>query len=145
MAYTAAVSLSFVPSHFTVVESTCWHYANGCTWEQPSSSNGSQWTLKMNGSGTSGALRLMNSSGEYIFLLVGVHNYRIWLDVLTDLKSDDTAVKIHPTYYAGGSRSGLSLVESIERSDSKGRKVSLKVTAHDGNYFRCEGHLTAVL
>ncbi|KAG0614070.1 hypothetical protein M758_6G149200 [Ceratodon purpureus] len=83
-------------SWFSVVEKTVWKYANGGTW---SNCNG-EHTLTMGGSGTSGALRLKNPQGEYFLVVLGIHNYVRWCDIVPDLTSSETGVDTHPKYYA---------------------------------------------
>ncbi|KAI2773000.1 hypothetical protein DTO012A8_2209 [Penicillium roqueforti] len=82
----------------TVVEKTCWYYANGCTWTE----NDGQHVLFMGGSGTSGMLRFKSSFGEIFTIVVGIHNYKLWCGLLWDLGDQDTALKLHPEFYRGG-------------------------------------------
>src|SRR5258708_4060463 len=81
---------------FRIVESTVWKYANGGTWDLV---DGYQ-VLKMGGSGTSGSLRLQSSSGESFVVTLGVHNYKRWGDIVTNLKNGQTALTINPEYYS---------------------------------------------
>jgi hypothetical protein len=105
----------------TVVEKTCWYYANGGTWtdEKPD-----KFVLEMGGSGTSGMLRIKASSGNTFTVIVGYHNYEFWCDAQVDLKDDDTAVKLHPEYYSGG-RLSHEARDVTTRTTSAGRTVQV--------------------
>ncbi|KAH9020038.1 fungal fruit body lectin-domain-containing protein [Lactarius pseudohatsudake] len=50
--------------------------------------------------GTSGALRLLSNKGEGCIITLGVHNYKRWGDIITNLKNDQTACVINPQYYS---------------------------------------------
>ncbi|KAI9428626.1 Cytolysin/lectin [Lactarius indigo] len=52
---------------FHVVEKTVWNFANGGTWSDVDGCN----ILRMNGSGTSGALRLLSKNGEGCIITLG--------------------------------------------------------------------------
>ncbi|KAI2612205.1 lectin [Hypoxylon fragiforme] len=85
---------------FTLVESGCWHYASGGTWDCSSPPCSSSLTLSMGGSGTSGMLRFRTEQGkEAFFVAMGVHNYKPWVDVVTGLANDVTCVSALPEYY----------------------------------------------
>lgn len=120
---------------FDIVEKGIWHYANGGTWTE---SEVGRHVLEMGGSGTSGGLRLKNSGGDQFFIVVGVHNYSLWLDVLPDTKDNDTTVALLPSYYQPGTRSGIALVQSINRNNAKGRNIEFKKVSEDGNQLTCE-------
>ncbi|KAF3029040.1 hypothetical protein E8E15_010554 [Penicillium rubens] len=77
----------------TVVEKTCWYYANGGTWTEEKCD---KLVLEMGGSGTSGMLRIKTTSGTTFSVIVGYHNYDFWCDAQVNLHDDDTAVKLHP-------------------------------------------------
>ncbi|KAH8428571.1 uncharacterized protein LDX57_006267 [Aspergillus melleus] len=103
MSYTIRVRVTNgTPDTLTVVEKTCWYYANGGTWTEQDG----QHVLHMGGSGTSGMLRFKSSSGENFTVVLGIHNYKPWCDAQVKLQDGDTAVKIHPEYYSGGKLSG---------------------------------------
>ena len=128
MSYTVKVQIEQTTTDwFQVVEQTVFHYANGGTWDR--------LVLTMGGSGTSGGLRLKNSAGDYAFVILGIHNYAPWLDVATDLASGNTGVEVHPTYYAGGSRSGVTLVNSVRKTDAKGRTFAVDMRQEEGNTY----------
>ena len=79
---------------FRLVEQTVWKYANGGTWGE---SNG-EYVLTMGGSGTSGTLRFVGDDGEKFIVALGVHNYKRWGDIVTNLADDQTGVVINPQY-----------------------------------------------
>ncbi|KAG2366745.1 lectin [Suillus spraguei] len=139
MSYTISArpidNTSYYPG-FTLVEKTVWYYANGGTW----SDTGSSLTLVMGGSGTSGAVRFRNGSGEEFLVVLGVHNYKRWCDIVTDLAPGDTAMKIQPEYYQEGNPRnemlGKQLAE-IQKTSKKGTKVQVKYVQEfaDGKSF----------
>ena len=120
---------------FRIVEKTVWQYANGGTWSEV---NGTQ-VLTMGGSGTCGSLRFVADTGENFIVTLGVHNYKRWCDIVTDLKSGNTGVEIQPTYYQDGSVSGnrnemlWKQLAQIEKTDSKGHKFAVNFFKEDGN------------
>ena len=136
MSYTIEVSVvSFRPEVSTVVEKGVWSNANGGTWTED---QGKQ-ILRIGGSGTSGALRIKNTAGNQFFAVVGVHNYELWVDVLTDIKDNDTVVVLLPQYHGGGKRSGINLVQMVQKSDAAGRYIYLRKEGQspDGKTFYC--------
>lgn len=116
---------------FKVVESTVWYYAGGGTWSQIDG----QQVLEIGGSGTSGTLRFANSKEDYFIIAIGVHNYKPWTDIVTDLESKNTGVEMHPTYYSEGkgSRSDRLWAQALEtiKVSSKGIKCRLTVSGSD--------------
>ena len=117
---------------FTIVEKTVWHYANGGTW----SNTDSIQTLHMNGSGTSGALRFNNAAGEQFLVLLGVHNYKRWCDIVTDLAPGDTNMKIQPDYYSETNPRYDMLweqLDQIEKKSAKGTTVNVKYVEAEGD------------
>ncbi|KAI9041131.1 uncharacterized protein KD926_007401 [Aspergillus affinis] len=99
MAYTIRLSVkNGTPDSLNVVEKTCWYYANGGTWEEQDG----QHVLHMGGSGTSGILRFVSTSGDIFTVILGIHNYSPWCDVQVNLQDGDTAAKMLPEYYSGG-------------------------------------------
>ncbi|KAF9559156.1 hypothetical protein CPC08DRAFT_709052 [Agrocybe pediades] len=61
--------------------------------------------LTMNGSGTSGGLRVQDKqSGNTFIVVVGVHNYQFWSDVNTTTTDGPTLTYLHGTYYGSGER-----------------------------------------
>jgi len=118
---------------FRVVEKTVWKYANGGTWDEVEGYH----VLKMAGSGTSGSLRLLFNTGESFVVTFGVHKFKRWGDIVTDLKNDQTACTINPEYYSlehpFRQWQREKLLSAYEVSDLQGRKYSLDYTVAEGN------------
>ncbi len=113
-------------SYYHVAEKTIWKFADGGTWTEV---NGCH-VLKMSGSGTSGSLRIVSDAGESFIVTLGIHSGNQWGDIVTNLKSDQTACVVNPEYYgkeipARGLQRGKQLV-SYSVSDSKGRTYSFQ-------------------
>ncbi|KAI2890736.1 hypothetical protein CBS76997_5089 [Aspergillus niger] len=120
MPYTLPVAIiNDTEDVLTVIEKTCWYYANGGAWTEDADH---KLTLTLGGSGTSGMLRIRASSGHTFSVVVGYHNYEFWCDAQVDLHDDDTAVKLHPEYYNGG-RLSSQANPSIDRKSSAERTV----------------------
>ena len=121
-----------------------WHYANGAAWSTPPIQQG-QWdanpydpeakyTLTMGGSGTSGVLRFVCKNGSAFMVAVGVHNWKRWCHIVTDLSSSDTTSTILPTYYGGSRDENLwKQRDHISRTDSNGSKYKLEFTQKTGH------------
>jgi hypothetical protein len=118
-------------AYFKVVEQTVWNYANGGTW---SNSDGER-ALTMGGSGTSGTIRFVADNGENFIVAIGVHNYKRWCDIVTNLNNDQTGVIVNPQYYNGGPRSFAreKQLATYNVNNSKGRKFTINFTVTDGN------------
>lgn len=115
---------------FNIVEKTVWKYANGGTWSE---SNGAQ-VLSMGGSGTSGTLRFQSSDGEKFIVALGVHNYKRWCDIVSNLGNDQTGVVINPEYYDGTRDSARELQRAeYNVSNAQGRKLEVNFVVADGN------------
>jgi len=133
--YTIAVrtvDTSAISPGFTVVEKTVWYYANGGSW----SDNDSMHTLVMGGSGTSGALRFKNAAQEEFLVVLGIHNYKRWCDIVTDLAPGDTCMKIQPDYYSGP-RDGMlwKQLDHIRKWTARGTAVDVKYVKQSGDSF----------
>lgn len=141
MSYTIAVQVYQTNQNafFQVVEKAV--FANG-TWSE----NNGIHVLTMGASGTSGSLRLVAAdTGENFIVTLGVHNYKVWGDIVTKLDpTSQTAVKISPEYYEtewGGTNNKdrvaarwKTLSEySVERD---GRKYTFKYTVTDGHNLK---------
>ena len=117
---------------FRVVDNTVWKYANGGTWDKVDG----YYVLKMGGSGTSGSLRFVSDSGGSFVVTLGVHNYKRWGDIVTNLK-DQTACIINPEYYSEGQPKRQEQREKqlseYQVADSKGVKYSFEYTVAEGN------------
>lgn len=132
MSYT--INLSIIDDSgdaLTVVEKTCWYYANGGTWIE----RDGRHILSMGGSGTSGMLRFKSSTGEIFALAVGVHNYAVWCDLLVDMRNEDTIVRVHPTYYDNGPRGQMlwNHLRRLEKTTAMGRTLTI-------DFFRNDSH-----
>ena len=118
---------------FRIVEKTVWKYANGGTWDEV---EGYQ-VLKMGGSGTSGSLRLQSGSGESFVVTVGVHNYKRWGDIVTNIKNDQTALTINPEYYSSEhpnrQRQREKQLAWYNVANAQGRNFSFEYTVTKGN------------
>lgn len=130
MAYRIEVRVhQTTPDWFSIVEKTI--FVSG-TWVD---SEGKQF-LRMDSSGTSGTLRFYNEVGNYFIVAMGVHNYKPWTDIVPNLTTSDSGVKVHPTYYqdgAGGRTDRLwAQARTTEKVDAKGKKLTINVTG-DGN------------
>ena len=120
-------------TYFRVVEKTVWKYANGGTWDEVDGYH----VLKMGGSGTSGSLRLLSNTGEGFVVTLGVHNYKRWGDIVTNLTNDQTACIINPEYYSkehpDREKQREKQLTAYEVTDLQGRKYSLEYVVAEGN------------
>jgi Fungal fruit body lectin len=118
---------------FRIVEKTVWKYANGGTWDD----NYGYQVLKMGGSGTSGSLRLQTDSGESFVVTLGVHNYKRWGDIVTNLQNDQTACTINPEYYSSEfphrQQQREKQLTTYSVANAQGRKLSFEYTKTEGN------------
>ncbi|KAG9010292.1 hypothetical protein FRB94_010642 [Tulasnella sp. JGI-2019a] len=96
--------------------------------------------LTMASSGNSGALLCRRSKdGDSCCIVLGVHNYAPWCNIVTDVSPSDTASGILLSFYAGGSRrSGWVQVVEERKTTSKGTSVQVKFTKVDGNSLNAE-------
>ncbi|KAH9171894.1 fungal fruit body lectin [Lactarius sanguifluus] len=118
---------------FRVVEKTVWNLANGGTWSEVDGCN----ELEINDTGTSGALRLLSDKGQGCIITLGVHNYKRWGDIITNLKQDQTACVINPQYYSKDhpnmEKQRERQLTSYETTDLQGRKFSFEYVVADGS------------
>ncbi|KAG8989612.1 hypothetical protein FRB94_001006 [Tulasnella sp. JGI-2019a] len=122
---------------FDNVERTVWKYANGGTWTEL----GDELVLNMGGSGTSGSLRFLANDGESFVATFGVHNYKRWCDIVTNLSNEQTAMIINAEYYDGtkdraAAREAQRANYSV--SNSKGRKFTINFTQAEGNDLKAD-------
>jgi hypothetical protein len=119
---------------FHVVEKTVWNFANGGTW----SNVDGRHVLKMSGSGTSGALRLLSNTGKGCIITLGVHDDKRWGDIIPNLKDDQTACVINPQYYSmdNADRDRVEQrkrqLKTYEVADFQGRKFSFEYVVTEG-------------
>ena len=123
---------------FTCVEKVVWNYANGGSWTMVDDLH----VLKMGGSGTSGTMRFCDlKTGEAFTVTIGVHNYKRWCDIVTNLKPDETACIIQPQYYSGSHKDREAVRESQNMQHSvknaKGRQIQVNYTQGEGNDMQC--------
>ncbi|KAG6907608.1 hypothetical protein DXG01_008226 [Tephrocybe rancida] len=115
---------------FRVVEQTVWNYADGGSWDTV---NGQQ-VLTINGSGTSGTIRFLADNGENFIVAVGVHNFKRWSDIVTNLANDQTGVIINPQYYSQKDREEQrdKQLASYQVKNAKGRQFAIKFIQAEG-------------
>jgi len=125
---------------FKIVEKTCWNFANGGTWSEMNDEH----VLAMGGSGTSGALRFQcDATGERFIVTLGVHNYKRWGDIVSNLTTSETGVMIQPQYYSSDSehkdraKARESQLVSYNLKNAQGRQMAFNYTVADGNNLKC--------
>ena len=130
---TAQVYQTNQNAFFHVVEKTVWQYANGGTWSEVDGAH----VLTMGGSGTCGSLRFVSNTGENFIVTLGVHNYKRWGDIVTNLANNQTGVIITPEYYSDQhrdrERQREAQLTSYNVSNLKGRNFALHYTVAEGN------------
>jgi Fungal fruit body lectin len=118
---------------FRIVEKTVWKYANGGTWGQVDGTH----VLTMGGSGTSGSLRFVSDTGENFIVTLGVHNYKRWGDIVTNLTNQETGVIITPQYYNNENpdreRQREKQLTTYSVKNNKGRNFTFEYTVTEGN------------
>ncbi|KAJ7506008.1 lectin [Mycena galericulata] len=93
-------------------------------------------TIAFGGSGTSGALRFKSDKTNEPFIVVlGVHNYKRWCDIVTDPTPLQTAMAINEEYYGGGGRHGQRERQnsSCNVTNSSGRRITVNYSVAEGN------------
>ena len=119
-------------AHFRVVEETIFNYANGGTWSRVND----ELVLQMGGSGTSGTLRFQSDTNEDFIVALGIHNYKRWGDIVTNLSNSETGVIIHPQYYSAATKIGKrreSQLASYSVKNAKGRQFAINYIVAEGN------------
>lgn len=86
--------------------------------------------LRLGGTGTCGSLRLQSNTNESFIVTLGIHNYRPWGDILTDLMSTQTACVITPGYYGQSRPWHLTMYEV---ANLNGRWFSYQFIVKEGN------------
>ena len=123
---------------FRVVEETVWNYAKGGTWSQVDGA----YVLTIGGSGTCGSLRFKSDTDEYFIATLGVHNYKRWGDIVTNLNPSDTGVIITPQYYSDQHRDREKQREaqlvSYSVKNAKGRNIGFSYSVSEGNNLVCK-------
>ncbi|KAH9171896.1 lectin [Lactarius sanguifluus] len=102
---------------FRVVEKTVWNFASGGTWSEVDGRN----ELKINNTGTSGALRLLTNKGEGCIITL----------------SDQTACVINPQYYSKDhpnmEKQRERQLASYETADLQDHKFSFEYVVSEGD------------
>ncbi|KAJ6467482.1 lectin [Mycena vulgaris] len=110
---------------FRLAEQTVWNFANGGSWDSISRT----YMLAMGGSGTSGSLRFVSSSGENFVATFGVHNYKRRCDI--------TGMIINAEYYNDKFPDRTAQREkqlaNYSVANAQGRKFAITFTAAEGN------------
>jgi len=121
---------------FRVVEQTVWKYSNGGTWDQVDGA----YVLTIGGSGTCGSLRFLSDTGEGFIVTLGVHNYKRWGDIVTNLTSEQTGIVITPQYYSNAHRDREQQREkqltTYNVNNAKGRNIKFDYTVTEGNNLK---------
>ncbi|KAG8995302.1 hypothetical protein FRB94_009296 [Tulasnella sp. JGI-2019a] len=98
------------------------------------------FTLKMKESGTSGALLYRSSDQDACCFVLGIHNYKPWCNVVTNIAPNDTASSILNTFYGKGFRNkDWEPVLHDQNRTSKGTEADVRFFQSTGN------SLTAVI
>ena len=122
---------------FRPCEKTVWQFANGGTWDEVEGAH----VLKMGGSGTCGSLRFVSDTDENFIATLGVHNYKPWCDIVTNLSPDQTGVIITPQYYSNQhldrERQREKQLTAYSVKNAKGHQFSIQYTIADGNNLNC--------
>lgn len=122
-------------AYFHLGEQTIWNYAKGGTW----SDIHNELVLDMGDSGTSGTLRFVSSDMKEQFVLaVGVHNYKRWADIVTNLTHEQTGTSIQAEYYNEGRRAYAreKQLANYQVANAGGRNFSINYTVEDGDDLR---------
>lgn len=116
---------------FHIVEKTVWNFANGGAWSEIDG----ELVLNMGGSGTSGTLRFVSDTGENFIAALGVHDYKRWADIVTNLANNQTGVTVNAEYYTPGSRASQreKQLSTYNVNNAKGRKFEVQYTVTEGN------------
>ena len=130
---TARVFRTNTNAFFRIVEKTV--FLRG-TWAEVDE----QHVLTMDSSGTSGTLRFKpDGAGEEVVVALGVHNYKRWGDIVTNLTDEQTGVVINPQYYDGtADRAHARESQRSEYSvkNLQGRNFTVNYTVNEGNDLR---------
>jgi len=126
---TAQVYQTNTNAFFRVVEQTV---LNG-TWDQVDGA----YVLTMPSSGTAGSLRFVSDTGENFIVTLGIHNYKRWGDIGTNLAPELTGVVMTPQYYSDAHRYRGEVREkqltTYNVNNRKGRNFKFDYTVAEGN------------
>ncbi|KAJ7725643.1 hypothetical protein DFH07DRAFT_853844 [Mycena maculata] len=86
-------------------------------------------------SGTSGSLRFVDKGGEQFVVSVGVHNYKRWCDIVTDLSTAQTAATVNAEYNTNASHISQreKQLTRCTVSSNKGRTIQVNYSVAEGN------------
>lgn len=126
-------------TYFNLIETGVWHYARGGQWDLSPMTP----TLTMGDSGTSGILRFKTEANrECFFVAMGVHNWKPWVDIVTNLRDEDTGVRCLPEYYEGGKAERAKAREAQRRewkaTNQEGRTIMAKFKNTDGKELQLD-------
>ncbi|TFK64322.1 fungal fruit body lectin [Pluteus cervinus] len=131
MCYTIAVRVFQTNPNifFHVVERTNWYYANCRTWFKQDEKH----ILTMMGG--SGSLRFVTDTGENFIAAFGVHNYKRWGDIVTNLTNNQTGVVVNPQYDSQADREAVRdrQLASYDAANAKGRNFAINYSGADVN------------
>jgi Fungal fruit body lectin len=89
--------------------------------------------------GTCGSLRFVSNNGDNFIITLGVHNYKRWGDIVTNLTNDQTGVIITPEYYDDDHRDREQQREkqltTYSVTSATGRHYAFNYTGTEGNNF----------
>jgi Fungal fruit body lectin len=93
--------------------------------------------LCMTGSGRSGSILLKNDTvPEFVSVAAGIHNYKPWCDILTDLPDGANSSGITLSYYQSRSGRLWDNLTTYERASSQGTFISLVISeSWDGTFI----------
>ena len=123
-------------NRIAAVEEVGWLYGGGATWEVTDKG----LNLLMKSSGTSGVILFRTTNYETFAIAVGVHNYKRWSDIKTDLDVNTTVKDIIPDYYNNDKPEHKVREKQSATADAvTANKNSIKL-----NFTQAEGHDLAV-
>lgn len=135
MAYTIHVSVVQLSGTYDVVEQTAW---DNTYWTQ----HGGTFVLHLQNSGSSGTLRFRRHTNEKcntFIVSVGVHNYKRWCDIVTDLPPNHIGAKHNSLYYGehphstGWGEMLWKQLSAIQKTTQEGQNIFLIYTTAVGN------------
>lgn len=126
---------------FRVVEAAAGHPGGpGGSW----SAVRDEHVLTLGGSGSAGALRLLDEdTGEAFVVVLGVHEHRRWCDVVTRLQPGQTAASVLREYFTHGGAADREFVRTaqgarcaVEDVGSRPRHCEVVFTVSNGRDLR---------
>ncbi|KAJ7930900.1 fungal fruit body lectin [Mycena leptocephala] len=85
-------------------------------------------------SDTSGSLRFADKGGEQFIVSFGVHNFKRWCDIVTDLSTAQTAATVNAEYNTNASRISQreKQLTHCTVSSNKGRTIQVNYSVAEG-------------